>query len=804
MGVIGLVLNAGKGAAKLSKTEKAISRTADAVESATQAENLAQGAENQSTLETVVDAVELAPVVGDVITVAKVGYSVGEGSYDAATAAANTSSSVQNFIYEAQGSNTRVIENQYTPTRVINDILNLNFTPETYDTKTGLRSRDNFSTIIERDENGSSIAAFKAYIDQNAQNGLTINTWIEGERDQDGTLIHSYSIPFSAAIGLEKYELAAYILKNDKTYINNQNPSVSNQTPMMILLEKPQSEKRDILINAMLDDKRLKIYHSPGNDVVDDNGWNIAMHAANNASFETMRRIIDEKGGNIKHINNNGENLIYRAVCSPDSAQKIQFLINNGVDPNKITSYSDTALNNALTNATNNTSIENKDDIDKTISILMEHADGKCIDHLYNSTTSLERFNEWIESHPEEKQKIAKNPDHPFHKRLFPNGVTEAELQNQANSTEEAETPSAEPTSPTVESSSETPEQPSVQPEDGQETTTQPVPDPQQTGKKPPEQPETTTPAVASEEHGADTQTTPVEDQHTTAPHVAPKPVKPVPEQSKPVEADENTETATSLTLSATDPSNPRSTPPPPSLSMDNPTSTLTALKPDIPVPNLGLQEPSSEPTTQSSTSPQLFRNVKIHSYESGAYSHADKRISNFKNKIISGVKLTDEKNKKALSNLTNMLMKKGYTKEEAQQNAKILYYKLLQSNLLYHPDENVKGSNKTISQLLGKNHRDVLKIITTDMTEAQMQELSPVIDNIENSISSDGHAIENVHTNRSNKAFNSAKKSGYRTQEATRVSDLRRTLTLNAEQPTDTASIHPSQKGPMSPDHSR
>ena len=89
-------------------------------------------------------------------------------------------------------------------------------------------------------------------------------------------------------------------------------------------------------------------------------------------------------------------------------------------------------------------------------------------------------------------------------------------------------------------------------------------------------------------------------------------------------------------------------------------------------------------------------------------------------------------------------------------------------------------------------------------MTEAQMQELSPVIDNIENSISSDGHAIENVHTNRSNKAFNSAKKSGYRTQEATRASDLRRTLTLNAEQPADTASIHPSQKGPVLPNNSR
>ncbi len=687
MGIIGIGASLIKGGVKLAKGSKKAENVLNTAETVLEAREAVQDAENQSTLETVVDTVELVPVVGDVITVAKVGWSVGEASYDVATVGANASSSIQNTLLEAQGSDTRVIENQYTKTRVINDILNLNFTPETYNTKTGLRSRDNFSTIIARDENGSSIAAFQAYIDQNAQNGITINTNIENDRDPNiGTAIHPYSTPLSAAIGLGKYELAAYILKNEKTYINTQNPGWNNKTPMMILLQQPQSDKRDILINAMLDDKRLKIYYEPGKDVVDNNGFNIAMHATDNASFETMRRIIDEKGGNPKHINNHGETLIHRAVQSPDSAKKVQFLIKNGVNPNKFTNDGDSALSMALSVSCNNSHPEKQEDIDQTVKILIENADEKVIENIYTNKTNSQNMEEWLSNHPEVRDEIKKNPNHPLHKHIQ-NTQLSSETESQLEPT-----PANQPATPapTAEAT------PAVQP-----ATPTPAAEP-----TPPVQPATPTPTA---------EPTPADQPATPTPTAEPTP----------------------------------------------------AVQPATPTPTAE-PTPADQPASPAPTSP-----TKVRHYQKPAIDHSRQRLDQFKNKKISGTHLTDTNMSNALKNIESILIKQGYSPQEAQTNANVLLYKLVQANLLYHPNEKVNSSNQTVTQLFGENHRAMLANLTKDpkdFDDKTLQSYAPALSKIEETISINGHGRINTNLQRRGlqSSYSSTAHTGYEESQST------------------------------------
>ena len=777
MGILSTAYKGAKGAVKVAKRADKAGDVAELAETISDSYTLAgtiNNAGDQEWYETAVDVVELTPVVGDCITAAKIGWEVGTGTYDVVPDVLNAGASTQNAVLEAVGSDERVIEDQYRKTRVINDILNLNFTPETQNVDTGLRSRDNFSTIIMRDENGSSIPAFQAYIDKNRENGLSVNTWIENERDPNhGSAMHPYSTPFSAAIGLQKYELAAYMLKNDQTYINTKNSNCGDKTPFMILLNKPASPKRDALIDMMLNDKRLMVLDAQGKDVVDNNGFNIAMHAADNASYETMHRIIEEKGGNANHINNAGENIIHRAVNSPNSAEKISYLIKKGVDPNKLTNEGDSALSYALGAALNNPPQERQSDYDQTVKILLDHADEKVIDTIQKNPTSSQNMDKWLEEHPEVREEIKKNPNHPFHKHLKDDAPANLDTQVETNTptptplqenqfNQSKETPKTEGVStPTAEPRPQAP-----QPPQDLTPTAEPKPQPSQPVQAPEPKPQ---PAQDP---------TPTAESRPQAPQApqAPTPMaEPRPQAPQPAQAPQPPQAPTPMAKPKPQPSQP----------------------PRAPAKPEGQTPPSSPHTDSIQPKPHAPR--KFRHYTPEAIKHAQNRLSQFKNKNISGVTLTDKKLENAKKNIENTLIAQGYPPHIARQNADVILYKLVQANKLYHPNEKVNNSDKTVSETFGGDHRVMLQELTKDpkeFTSDQLKTHGPVLAKIEETISMKGHGLKNVKLkNQSHKSsYDATQKTGFdeKTEEPDKSpSDLRRTLGGNAQTHKDNPSTN-------------
>lgn len=160
---------------------------------------------------------------------------------------------------------------------------------------------------------------------------------------------------------------------------------------------------------------------------------------------------------------------------------------------------------------------------------------------------------------------------------------------------------------------------------------------------------------------------------------------------------------------------------------------------------------------------PALKKKVTIRTYEENSYTHAISRLDKYKGEKISGVKLTTDENgtiNKALSNIKDILIQDGYPHQEAENQAQILVYKLVMANKLYHPLRKVNGTNQTISDLLGKSHRDILKEVTQDMTEEQKKALSPILKNLEEIISSDGYAV--VDVNQKGYSYKKDEKAGY------------------------------------------
>ncbi|MBQ8250808.1 MAG: ankyrin repeat domain-containing protein, partial [Alphaproteobacteria bacterium] len=166
-------------------------------------------------------------------------------------------------------------------------------------------------------------------------------------------------------------------------------------------------------------------------------------------------------------------------------------------------------------------------------------------------------------------------------------------------------------------------------------------------------------------------------------------------------------------------------------------------------------------------------RDVEIHTYETEAYKHAEKRDKNHRNKYVPGVKkyLNDERRQKAMDNLTYLYRMQGYPEEEAKKQARVMMYKLVQANLLYHPDEKIKGDKRTLTEMFTMNHRTVLDhLLVQDFSQKSPEEREKymtALGAIEEAISPDGFAIKPVYVT-GKMSYDPTRTSGYRTEKIT------------------------------------
>ena len=166
-------------------------------------------------------------------------------------------------------------------------------------------------------------------------------------------------------------------------------------------------------------------------------------------------------------------------------------------------------------------------------------------------------------------------------------------------------------------------------------------------------------------------------------------------------------------------------------------------------------------------------RDVEVHTYSEEAYAHAEKRDSFHRNKYIAGIKkyLNDDRRKKAMDNLVTLFKEQGYPDEEAQKQARVMMYKLVQANLLYHPDEKLKGDKRTLTEMFTMNHRTVLDhLMVDDFSEKTSEERAKyltALTAIEEAISPDGFAIKPVYVE-AKMSYDTSRTSGYKKEKIT------------------------------------
>ena len=157
------------------------------------------------------------------------------------------------------------------------------------------------------------------------------------------------------------------------------------------------------------------------------------------------------------------------------------------------------------------------------------------------------------------------------------------------------------------------------------------------------------------------------------------------------------------------------------------------------------------------------------------AHDHAKARVDRWSKggARVSGVKLDAKTTEIMRANLKKGLQGRGYSEEEAERQANMLLYKMVQANKLYHPSETVTvdGQKKKAGEVLGApangdkpamNHRDALRVLADpNATPEQLSQAMVSADNVEGAISDEGYAILNVRAGQG-RSFNTSKKAGY------------------------------------------
>ncbi|MBR3913368.1 MAG: ankyrin repeat domain-containing protein [Alphaproteobacteria bacterium] len=288
------------------------------------------------------------------------------------------------------------------------------FSLTTRDKTTGLRSDDDFNSLIFRGD----IDAFNAYL----KTGVDVNTPVIGDYDRGS---HPYPTAFTLAVAEGQFDMANILLNKIKTNINGKN-KITGDTALInaiksIALDEnsaayftgkpnmskatPKAKERFIKANAfilqMIQDNRLEI------EATNTFGETAFLTAAGCGNIAAMTALAT-KGANIHHTNTWGQNALHVACCNQLMTKE---LLSRGLDANAKDKDGNTPLMTALEK---NAERGGKNDI--VVCLLLGEMNTDGLDILRNSPKHSRLLDEWISRYPQVKEIIMKVKDHPLNK----------------------------------------------------------------------------------------------------------------------------------------------------------------------------------------------------------------------------------------------------------------------------------------------------------------------------------------------------------------------------------------------------
>ena len=343
-----------------------------------------------------------------------------------------------NWVMNACGFDTEIVREgtsirdfQQDPFKFFYNISVLGLlNPTTRDKTTGLRSDDDFNSIIFRGDT----KAFEAYL----KTGVDVNKYIAGAHDRGS---HPYPTAFALSISEGQFDMANMLLDNKGTYINQQN-EVTKDTPLMSAIAytaldeysvayftgKPDMSKAtpeaqakfakaNALILKMIQDNRLEI------EATNNFGETAFLTAAGCGNIAAMTALA-EKGANIHHTNTWGETALHVACCNQLMTYS---LLEMGLDANAKDKDGNTPLMTALEK-----NAERGGKNDMVVCLLLGEMNTDGLTALHASEKHSQLFNNWVESYPQVKEIIMTMENHPLNKdKKFIGQQTQTGLRKQ-------------------------------------------------------------------------------------------------------------------------------------------------------------------------------------------------------------------------------------------------------------------------------------------------------------------------------------------------------------------------------------
>ena len=674
-------------------------------------------------------------------------FNIGDVEWSAVSSLNTAHRERMNYLLEQAGFDTRFDTDNISfqtykkdPIKFISNIV----MPTFVDSKTKVRSDDDLISIINRDDS----IALKAYIEEK---NADINQDVRGVH-------HGIDIPYNTAL---QYAISQGHIKTAQVLYDQPNVNYeglnqeTGDTTLMTLMrhiapdieeeeyktgkpnlsQLPQEKKEEYLmtqsmIDDMISNKKVDL------NIENFEGQNAFLVAAECGNLQAVNLFL-EQGANINQTDNNKNNALHH--CHHNQLM-VATLIEQGINANYANERGDTPLMMALEGHGGQNM--------QSIALLMANTTEEGIQHLKTSPFHLRKLDTLMQKHPNACHLALQLEDHPlqgFFKERYPQALQQV-TQSLAKQEPVISTNSDE-TKPEI--------QPVLSLKDE-------------------------TPAL-SEDQNQSTQskkeeTTLLENDQTMQ----------TLEVSQPNEGKNPEEPALLETAQTTQPlevSQPNEDKNP-----EEPTlyhGSYSHLEVTIPTEQQGekskrtpidtQEESYSEETTSSSigetktpeTSNKILKNEAslIRVYQNKAYQHASLRLSQQIGKQVSGIKLSADTIHQAVQNVQDSLSSLPYTSQQLHQQAQMIVYKIIMANKLYHPDEKIGNTNQTLTDLIGRNHREILREITQQMTEAEKAELLPVLQNIEDTIAQKGHAIIDVEAK--GMSYDTSKTAGYKNENA-------------------------------------
>ena len=648
-------------------------------------------------------------------------FNIGDVEWSAVSSLNTAHRERMNYLLEQAGFDIRFDTDNISfqtykkdPIKFISNIV----MPTFVDSKTKVRSDDDLISIINRDDP----VALKAYIEEK---NADINQDVRGVH-------HGIDIPYNTAL---QYAISQGHIKTAQVLYDQPNVNYeglnqeTGDTTLMTLMrhiapdieeeeyktgkpnlsQLPQEKKEEYLmtqsmIDDMISNKKVDL------NIENFEGQNAFLVATECGNLQAVNLFL-EQGANINQTDNNKNNALHH--CHHNQLM-VATLIEQGINANYANERGDTPLMMALEGHGGQNM--------QSIALLMANTTEEGIQHLKTSPFHLRKLDTLMQKHPNACHLALQLEDHPlqgFFKERYPQALQQI-------------TQSLAKQEPVISTNSDE-TQPEIQPVLSLKDET---------------------PALAEDQNQSTQskkeETTLLENGQTTQPL----------EVSQPNEG-KNPEEPTLYHGSYSH------------LEVTIPTEQQGEKSKRTPIDTQ--EESYSEETTSSSigetktpeTSNKILKNEAslIRVYQNKAYQHASLRLSQQIGKQVSGIKLSADTIHQAVQNVQDSLSSLPYTSQQLHQQAQMIVYKIIMANKLYHPDEKIGNTNQTLTDLIGRNHREILREITQQMTEAEKAELLPVLQNIEDTIAQKGHAIIDVEAK--GMSYDTSKTAGYKNENA-------------------------------------